>query len=325
MKLPVADVRRLTLHDGPGTRTTVFVKGCPLRCLWCHNPESLSAAPVLLFHDNLCSGCGRCAAVCPQGVHSFVESQHLPSPISHLPSPISAPLPPQGVREGHALGRERCRLCGACVDACPRGALEICGRDYTPEELLPLVLRDAAFYASGGGVTVSGGEPLLYAEAVGRLFELLHGRGIRTALDTCGEVPFEAFARVLPATDLVLFDIKGMDPVRHRENTGRDNARIHENLRQLGARGVPVEIRMPVVPGRNDAEEEFEAAGRLLATIPSVTAVRLLPYRSLARKKYRAAGLADTMPDAPTPDAAFLEARAAILRRHLSVPVLYAK
>ena len=325
MKLPVADVRRLTLHDGPGTRTTVFVKGCPLRCLWCHNPESLSAAPVLLFHDNLCSGCGRCAAVCPQGVHSFVESQHLPSPISHLSSPISAPLPPQGVPFAHALGRERCRLCGACVDACPRGALEICGRDYTPEELLPLVLRDEAFYASGGGVTVSGGEPLLYAEAVGRLFELLHGRAIRTALDTCGEVPFEAFARVLPATDLVLFDIKGMDPVRHRENTGRDNARIHENLRQLGARGVPVEIRMPVVPGRNDAEEEFEAAGRLLATIPSVTAVRLLPYRSLARKKYRAAGLADTMPDAPTPDAAFLEARAAILRRHLSVPVLYAK
>ena len=300
MKLPVADVRRLTLHDGPGTRTTVFVKGCPLRCLWCHNPESLSAAPVLLFHDNLCSGCGRCAAVCPQGVHSFVGG-------------------------AHRLDRSRCRLCGACVDACPRGALEICGRDYTPEELLPLVLRDEAFYASGGGVTVSGGEPLLYAEAVGRLFELLHGRAIRTALDTCGEVPFEAFARVLPATDLVLFDIKGMDPVRHRENTGRDNARIHENLRQLGARGVPVEIRMPVVPGRNDAEEEFEAAGRLLATIPSVTAVRLLPYRSLARKKYRAAGLADTMPDAPTPDAAFLEARAAILRRHLSVPVLYAK
>ena len=109
MKLPVADVRRLTLHDGPGTRTTVFVKGCPLRCLWCHNPESLSAAPVLLFHDNLCSGCGRCAAVCPQGVHSFVESQHLPSPISHLPSPISAPLPPQGVPFAHALGRERCR------------------------------------------------------------------------------------------------------------------------------------------------------------------------------------------------------------------------
>jgi pyruvate formate lyase activating enzyme len=216
----------------------------------------------------------------------------------------------------HRIDRTRCRLCGACVEACPRGALEICGRDYSPEELLPLLLRDEAFYASGGGVTVSGGEPLLYAEAVGRLFGLLHAHSIRTAVDTCGEVPFEAFERVLPDTDLVLFDIKGMDPVRHRENTGRDNTRIHENLRRLGALGVPVEIRMPVVPGRNDALEEFEAAARLLAEVPSVTKVRLLPYRSLARKKYRDAGLADTMPDAPTPDAAFLEERAAILRRH---------
>ncbi len=224
----------------------------------------------------------------------------------------------------HLIDRTRCRLCGACVDDCPRGALEICGRDYSPEELLPLLLRDAVFYASGGGVTVSGGEPLLYAEAVGRLFELLHARGIRTALDTCGEVPFEAFERVLPATDLVLFDIKGMDPVRHRENTGRDNVQIHANLRRLGELGVPVEIRMPVVPGSNDAEAEFEAAARFLSEIPSVMAVRLLPYRSLARKKYRAAGLEDTMPDAPTPDAAFLESRAAILRRCLRVPVLHA-
>jgi pyruvate formate lyase activating enzyme len=291
MKIPVADIRRLTLHDGPGTRTTVFIKGCPLRCVWCHNPESLSATPLLLFHDNLCSGCGSCAVVCPTGVHAFDGG-------------------------AHQLDRSRCRACGACVEACPRGALEICGRDYSPEELLPLLLRDEAFYASGGGVTVSGGEPLLYAEAVGRLFGLLHAHSIRTAVDTCGEVPFEAFERVLPDTDLVLFDIKGMDPVRHRENTGRDNTRIHENLRRLGALGVPVEIRMPVVPGRNDALEEFEAAARLLAEVPSVTKVRLLPYRSLARKKYRDAGLADTMPDAPTPDAAFLEERAAILRRH---------
>ncbi len=328
MKIPVADIRRLTLHDGPGTRTTVFVKGCPLRCVWCHNPESLSASPILLFHDNLCSGCGRCAAACPRSVHAFVESRkskvegrkskvesrkskvESTSPISYL-----RPVEP-GRAPAHRLDRSRCRACGACVEACPRGALEICGRDYSPEALLPLLMRDEVFYASGGGVTLSGGEPLLYAEAVGHLFGLLHAQGVSTALDTCGEVPFEAFERVLPDTDLVLFDIKGMDPVRHRENTGRGNVRIHENLRRLGAMGVPVEIRMPVVPGRNDAFEEFEAAGRLLAEVPSVTKVRLLPYRSLARKKYRDAGLADTMPDAPTPNAAFLEERATILRRY---------
>jgi pyruvate formate lyase activating enzyme len=295
MKIPIAAIRRLTLHDGPGTRTTVFVKGCPLHCRWCHNPECISATPQLLFHDNLCVGCGKCADVCPHGAHT------------------SAP---------HAIDRSRCRLCGTCVEACWRGALEICGRDYTPEALLPLLLRDTAFYESGGGVTVSGGEPLLYAAQVARLFSLLHERSIRTALDTCGEAPWEAFEAVLPFTDLVLFDIKGMDPERHHENTGRDNRRILDNLRRLGERGAPIEIRMPVVPGCNDSEGEFEAAASFLAKMPSTVAVRLLPYRSLARAKYRAAGMADTMPDAPTPDAAFLETRAAILRRNLAMPIL---
>ena len=302
--IPIAAIRRLTLHDGPGTRTTVFVKGCPLHCRWCHNPECISARPQLLFHDNLCVGCGKCAAVCPHGAQKWVESQK--------------------AEVERQIDRSRCRLCGTCVEACWHGALEICGREYTPEALLPLLLRDAAFYESGGGVTVSGGEPLLYAEGVAGLFALLREHGIRTALDTCGEAPWAAFETGLPFTDLVLFDIKGMDSERHRANTGHGNERIHKNLRRLGERGVPIEVRMPVVPGCNDVEAEFEAAARFLAEIPSLAAVRLLPYRSLARSKYRAAGLADTMPDVPTPDAAFLETRAAILRRGLSVPILVA-
>lgn len=317
--IPIAAIRRLTLHDGPGTRTTVFVKGCPLHCRWCHNPECISARPQLLFHDNLCVGCGKCAAVCPHGAQKWVERQK-----SKVESQ-KAEVERQKAEVGRQIDRSRCRLCGKCVEACWRGALEICGRDYTPEALLPLLLRDAAFYESGGGVTVSGGEPLLYAEAVARLFALLRERGIRTALDTCGEAPWEAFETVLPFTDLVLFDIKGMDSERHRANTGRGNERIHDNLRRLGACGVPVEVRMPVVPGCNDGEGEFEAAARLLAEIPSLTAVRLLPYRSLARTKYRAAGMADTMPDAPTPDSAILETCAAILRRSLAVPVIAAQ
>ncbi|MBP5544979.1 MAG: glycyl-radical enzyme activating protein [Kiritimatiellae bacterium] len=300
MTIPVADIRRLTLHDGPGTRTTVFVKGCPLRCRWCHNPECLSSSPTLLFHDHLCVGCGLCAAACPERAHVLS-------------------------RDGsHSIDRARCRVCGACAEACWLGALEICGRDYDPEELLRLLIRDKAFYdATGGGVTVSGGEPLLYADAVGNLFALLKQHGVRTALDTCGDVHFDAFEAVLPATDLVLYDIKGMDSERHRANTGRGNECIHDNLRRLGARGVPIEVRMPVVPGCNDAEGEFEAAAEFLAQIPSITAVRLLPYRSLARAKYRAAGLPDTMPDVPAPNAAFLEERAVLLRRRLHVPVLF--
>ena len=310
--IPIAAIRRLTLHDGPGTRTTVFVKGCPLHCRWCHNPECISARPQLLFHDNLCVGCGKCAEVCPSGCHKLVESRR-------------SKVEGQEAAVERQIDRSNCRLCGNCVDACWRGALEICGRGYTPEALLPLLMRDAAFYESGGGVTVSGGEPLLYAEAVARLFALLRERGVRTALDTCGEAPWSAFEKVLPFTDLVLFDIKGMDSERHRANTGCGNERIHDNLRLLGERGVPVEIRMPVVPGCNDAPEEFEAAAELFELIPSLIAVRLLPYRSLARSKYLAAGLPDTMPDAPTPDAAFLETRASILRRSLSVPILVAK
>ena len=310
MKIPVAAIRRLTLHDGPGTRTTVFVKGCPLRCRWCHNPECISARPQLLFHDNLCVGCGKCAGVCPEGCHKLVESR-------------KSKVEDQEAAVERQIDRSRCRLCGKCVDACWRGALEICGRDYTPEELMPLLLRDAAFYESGGGVTVSGGEPLLYAEAVARLFALLHERSVRTALDTCGEAPWEAFEAVLPFTDLVLFDIKGMDSERHRANTGHGNERIHENLRRLGEHGTPVEVRMPVVPGCNDAEGEFEAAAEFLAQIPSITAVRLLPYRSLARSKYRAAGMPDTMPDAPTPDTAFLKDRASVLQRFLAIPVRF--
>ena len=309
--IPIAAIRRLTLHDGPGTRTTVFVKGCPLHCRWCHNPECISATPQLLFHDNLCVGCGKCAAVCPHGAQKWVERQ-------------KSKVESQKAEVERQIDRSRCRLCGRCVEICWHGALEICGHKYTPETLLPLLLRDAGFYESGGGVTVSGGEPLLYAEAVARLFALLRERGIRAALDTCGEAPWDAFEDVLPFTDLVLFDIKGMDSERHRANTGRGNERIHDNLRRLGARGVPVEVRMPVVPGCNDGEADFEAAAELLAQIPSLVAVRLLPYRSLARSKYRAAGMPDTMPDESTPDTGFLEPRAAILRRGLAVPVLIA-
>ena len=293
MFAPIADVRRLTIHDGPGIRDTVFVKGCPLHCLWCHNPECISAEPRLLFVEKLCRSCRSCMSVCPAGVHSFDSAGT------------------------HEIDRRSCRHCGACVDACLQDALSICGQKRSASDLLKLFLRDSAFFGPDGGVTVSGGEPLLYPDFVRELFSLLRRESIHTALDTCGAVPFESFEKVLPVTSLILFDLKGMNPERHKINTGSTPELIHDNLFQLGTMGIPIEIRMPVVPGCNDAEEEFLAAGKLLSKIPSLTRVRLLAYQSMARSKYRSAGLADTMPSANSPELNFLRRRADLLRPFL--------
>lgn len=275
--IPIADIRHFTLHDGPGLRTTVFVKGCPLHCRWCHNPECISAQPQLLFHEKLCIGCNRCIEACP--VHALRRDA------------------------AHRLHIERslCDNCGRCAQACLPGALTLVGKEFrSVDDVLAEVLRDRCFYAEGGGVTASGGEPLLYPDYFAELFARLHQESIHTALDTSGAVPFEAFCKVLPATDLVLFDIKGMSPHVHAINTGSENGLIHANLRELGRLGVPVEIRMPIVPGCNDSREELEAAGSFLATVPSILRVRLLAWHE-SREKYRAAGMREKLPQGLTP------------------------
>ena len=299
-KVPVAAIRRLTIHDGPGVRDTVFVKGCPLHCVWCHNPESISSGPQLLFHTNLCKHCGACIRACPNGVH-------------HIDS------------GGHHLTRENCRLCGECVRACYFNALELCGEKMSAEEVFSKVIRDRDFYAPEGGVTLSGGEPALYPDFASELFEKLQQSEIHTALDTCGAVDFGHYRKILPHTDLVLFDLKGMDPERHRKHTGSDNRLIHENLRKISEFGAAVEIRMPIVPGYNDFPEDIERTGRLLAGIDSLVRVRLLPYHAMAGNKYAAAGMPDTMPDAATPDPERLKEIAGRLTTFLprEVPVIY--
>ena len=293
---PVADIRRLTIHDGPGIRDTVFVKGCPLHCLWCHNPESISPRPQLLFRSRLCVNCGTCAELCPQKVHLFGEG-------------------------GHSLTRENCLSCGKCAEGCLPGALALCGTLLTAEQVVRSVRRDKAFFLnSGGGVTLSGGEPLLYPDFTAHVFRRLKEEGIATALDTCGAVPFAAFEKVLPWTDRILFDLKGMDPERHARNTGRTNEGILENLSRLGRLGIPVEIRMPVVPGRNDDLEEFDRAGAFLKKLPAVVSIRLLPYHR-AGAKYAVCGMEDAMPETEAPPAEELEALAAILKRRVAVAV----
>jgi len=293
---PVADIRRLTIHDGPGTRDTVFVKGCPLHCLWCHNPESISPRPQLLFRSRLCVNCGTCAELCPHKAHLFGGS-------------------------GHTLARENCISCGKCAEGCLPGALTLCGTTLTAEEVVQNVLRDKAFFLnSGGGVTLSGGEPLLYPDFTAEVFRRLKAEGIHAALDTCGAVPFAAFEKVLPWTDRILFDVKGMDPERHRRDTGRTNEGILENLSRLGRLNIPVEIRMPIVPGHNDDPAEFARAGEFLKTVAAVVSIRLLPWHR-AEGKYAICGIEDPMPETEPPPAENLEALAEILRRSVGVEV----
>lgn len=295
---PIADIRRLTIHDGPGTRDTVFVKGCPLHCLWCHNPESISATPQLLFRKNLCTGCGECASVCPTAAHSLQNGIHL-------------------------IDRSKCLACGKCATTCLNGALTLCGgKPCSPEEVFRNILKDKDFFTlSNGGVTISGGEPLLYPEFTLSLFQLLHGANIHTALDTCGAVPFSAFETVLPETDMILYDIKGMNAERHRSNTGQNNLQILENLSRLGKGTQPIEIRMPIVPGHNDSPEEIIAAGRFFAPLPSIIRIRLLAYHSMARDKYAMCGRNDTMPDVEPPSYECLAQIAATLAHESGKPV----
>lgn len=250
----VSDILRFSIRDGPGIRTTVFFKGCPLECRWCHNPESQSAAPELVWRPSRCIRCGACEEVCPTGAVS---------------------------------GRGECTLCGACAAACPSGAREILGRALSVRELFEEIRRDLVFFEeSKGGVTFSGGEPLLDPEYLRGILEVCRAAGIRTAVDTCGHAPPEAFRTILRATDLFLYDVKLVDPERHRKHTGVSNERILENLKELAASGAAVVVRYPVVPGINDDLENASATGRLLADV-GIGIVELLPYHGLAREKYR--------------------------------------
>jgi glycyl-radical enzyme activating protein len=287
----ILDLKRLSVHDGPGLRTTVFLKGCPLNCRWCHNPESISPEPEIGFSKRKCVGCRKCAEACPTGAHVFRDGTHL-------------------------LDHTLCIACGKCVAACLPGALEYYGREMSAAEVAAAVLEDRTFYAtSGGGCTLSGGEPLWQAEFCAEVFRLLRREGIHCALDTSGAVPWESFETVLPVTDLFLYDVKHTDDQLHGEHTGSSNRAVLDNLKRLSEGDVPIEIRIPTIPGFNADEASMTAMGKLLAGLPNITRVRLLPYH-LARSKYATVGRPDTMPEVALPDAAAMAGAAAILRSY---------
>lgn len=259
MKGRLFNIQRFSVHDGPGIRTTFFMKGCNLRCQWCHNPESWSAFPQMEYFPDRCVHCHSCEKVCEHGVHI----------------------------EGRLrIGAEGCVLCRKCESVCMHDALHYIGAMYTPEEALEIALRDKPYYDnSSGGVTVSGGEPLLQAEFVKEFFSQLKQEGIGTALDTAGNVPFEEFEKVLPYTDLVLLDLKIMDGRLHQKYTGVPNKRILENTRRLMSDGVRLAIRVPVIAGINDNEENLNALQNFIGNYRNLEEVRFLPYHSMGISK----------------------------------------
>lgn len=263
----IFDVQRFCIHDGPGIRTTVFLKGCPLTCDWCHNPESVSSATQLSFLPEKCIGCGYCFRACSREGHRMIDGRH-------------------------ALARERCVACGECARECYAKAIETVGRDATVGEVIDEVLRDRPFYeTSGGGMTLSGGEPLAQVEFSEALLIEAKREGLHCVVETCGLAGFDRFERIRPHVDLFLFDVKETDPARHREFTGADNGPILENLRRLHDAGSAILLRLPLVPGFNDREDHFEAVGRLASELPRLEGVEVLPYHPLGEGKRERMGM----------------------------------
>ena len=251
-KAMIFDIQRNSFVDGPGIRTTVFFKGCNLRCRWCHNPESQSFEKQMMFYKDKCTGCGKCREVCP----------------NHLQS---------------------CDFCGKCELYCPAEARKICGREYTPAEVLAEVIKDKAFYEnSGGGVTFSGGECMLQLDFLCEILEKCKSAGIHTAVDTAGNVPWKSFEKILPFTDLFLYDIKAFGAELHRKGTGVSNELILENLKNLSGRSDII-IRIPVIGGYNDNDEEIRQIADFLKQI-KIIKVELLPYHAMGEHKYTALG-----------------------------------
>ncbi|MCF0133128.1 MAG: glycyl-radical enzyme activating protein [Blautia sp.] len=263
----IFQIQSYSIHDGPGIRTTVFVKGCPLRCLWCHNPESQKNTPEVMWVEANCSGCGACMEICPQ------EAIQIRETMSEKKLPVT--------------DRTKCNGCGACVSGCRWKARRMAGKTYQIEEVMKVIRKDAMFYPlSGGGVTVSGGEPLASLDFTVELLGRCKEEGYHTAIETCGYASEEAVRKVLPYLDLVFLDLKAMDPERHKELTGVENGRILQNARIIAGSGVDMVLRIPMIRNCNADEENIRLTGEFISKeLGRDIPVQLLPYHNLGISK----------------------------------------
>ncbi len=263
----IFNIQRFSVQDGPGIRTTVFMKGCPLKCLWCSNPESQSNNPDIAHRDSLCNGCKKCLYACSQSAIQVVSD---------------------GDKYKLRIDKENCNNCGKCIEVCAVEALKIFGQSMTLDTVIDEVKKDSLFYAnSGGGVTAGGGEPLYQASFVAELLHRCKDIGIHTTLDTCGFAKTSVFERVLNETDLVLFDLKLMDGRLHKKYTSKDNQVILRNLKLVVAKGIPTIIRIPLIPGINDCAENLIEIADLIKRLNIKLHIDLLPYHRFGESKYK--------------------------------------
>ncbi len=298
LTLPVTDIQRHCMHDGPGVRTVVFLKGCPLRCAWCHNPETQYGHQELLYYTGKCIGCGACVSACPTGAHTLT-------------------------REGHILDREKCVACGRCAAICCTEALTMAMREMPVWDILATVERDRSFYGAGnsdgrtvGGLTISGGEPMVHPEGTLALLEAAHAAGLSTAVETCGYFSATHLPRLCAATDLLLWDVKDTDRIRHEQYTGVTNERILENLRVADRLGGRTRLRCILVAGVNTDCTHYEALSDLALSLSHCEGVEFLPYHAYAGSKMLPLGQPDNGRREWIPDDETIAAAKAFLREH---------
>ncbi len=276
----VFDIKKYSINDGPGIRTTVFLSGCPLSCGWCHNPESQSLQPVLLYRANRCLGCGACMEVCPEG--AITESN-----VSRRWT-----IESWETFDSMTTDRSKCTHCQTCAAACCSGAREFSGKEMSVSQVMAQVEREIPFYdQSGGGVTFSGGEPLMQPGFLSALLKACRKQEIHTVVDTSGFANWQVFEQIRGEVDLFLYDLKLMDSEKHREVTGVGNEVILSNLWKLSERGHRIVVRVPLVPGMNDDEQNLLASGKFLASLPRLESVELMGYHDIAQAKYEALGV----------------------------------